>query len=125
MEERPLDDERQILEPPVTPPVPDNRIAAGAVDTGLNPNATDREADTWENYKAYYEAERKLARWQRAQARRTVGSRDWWEAQRRIDRLHRRIVGLRRNAQHQMTSELVRKFHNLVIEDLYLNVDTP
>ena len=67
--------------------------------------------------KAYYQAERKL-RWQRAQARRSRGSRGWWEAQHKINRLHRRITGLRRNAQHQMTSELVHKFQNLVIEDL-------
>ena len=104
--------------PPVEQTEPDKRIEAGAVDTGINPHATDSEAHTWENPKAYYVAEKRLARWQRAQARRTVGSRGWWEAQRHIDRLHRRIVGLRRNAQHQMTSELVHKFHNLVIEDL-------
>ena len=42
----------------------------------------------------------------------------WWEAQRRIDNLNRHISGLRRNAQHQMTSQLVHKFQKLVIEDL-------
>lgn len=101
-------------------PEPDTRINAGAADTGINPHATDSEDQTWENPKAYYTAERKLARWQRAQARRTRGSHGWWEAQRRIDRLHRRINGLRRNATHQMTTELVHKFQNLVIEDLHV-----
>ena len=86
---------------------PGNRIAVGAVDTGINPMATDSEGQVWENPKAYYQTERKLRRWQRAQARRTPGSRGWWEAQRRIGRLQRRITGLRRNAQHQMTSALV------------------
>ena len=33
-------------------------------------------------------------------------------------RLQRRIVGLRGNAQHQMTSCLIGKYQNLVIEDL-------
>ena len=103
---------------PSEKPDPDTRISAGAVDTGINPLATDSEAQTWENPKAYYVAERRLARWQRAQARRTSGSRGWWEAQRRIDRLYRRINGLRKNAHHQMTSELTRKFQHLVIEDL-------
>ena len=88
------------------------------MDTGINPLATDSEGKTWANPKAYYTAEKRLARWQRAQARRTRGSRSWWEAQRRIDRLHRRITSLRKNAQHQMTSELVHKFQHLVIEDL-------
>ena len=85
---------------------------------GINPMATDSEGQVWENPKAYYQTERKLRRWQRAQARRTPGSRGWWEAQRRIDRLQRRITGLRRNAHHQMTSALVNKFQSLVIEDL-------
>ena len=104
--------------PPVETPEPDTRIKNGAADTGINPSATDSEGETWENPKAYYQAERKLGRWQRAQARRTRDSRSWWEAQHKIDRLHRRIVGLRKNAQHLMTSHLVHKFQNLVIEDL-------
>ena len=106
--------------PPVKQPMPDNRIAAGGVDTGINPHATDSEGQTWENPKAYYQAEKKLRRWQRAQARRTVNSRGWWEAQRRINRLFRRINGLRNNAQHRMTTELVKKYQNLVIEDLHV-----
>ena len=61
---------------------------------------------------------RNLRRWQRAQARRQKGSRGWWEAQRKIDKCQRRIRGLRRNAQHQMTSTVTRKFSELLIEDL-------
>ena len=103
---------------PSEKPDPDTRVPQGAVDTGINPLATDSEGHTWENPKSYYKSERKLARWQRAQARRTKGSHGWWEAQHRIDRLQRRIKGLRQNSQHQMTSELVNKFQHIVIEDL-------
>ena len=103
---------------PTARPEPDTRLPVGAVDTGISPMATDSEGQIWENPKAYYRAEHKLRRWQRAQARRTSGSRGWWEAQRRIDRLQRRTAGLRRNAQHQMTSTLMNKFQSLVIEDL-------
>ena len=108
----------KMWQPPKPAPQPESRIDHGAVDTGINPLGTDSEGQTWENPKAYYQAERKLGRWQRTQARRSRGSRGWWEAQHRINRLHRRITDLRRNAQHQMTSELVHKFQNLVIEDL-------
>ena len=104
--------------PPVDHQEPATRIAAGAVDTGINSHATDSEAQTWENPKAYYVAERRLARWQRAQARRTHGPRGWWEAQRYIDHFHGRIAGLRHHSVHQMTSQLVHKFQNLVIEAL-------
>ena len=72
-----------------------------------------------ENPKASYQMEKKLRRWQRAQARRQKGSRGWWEAQRKIDKCQRRIRGLRRHdAQHQMTSTVTKKFSDLVIEDL-------
>ena len=103
---------------PLPAPETDTRIENGAVDTGINPHATDSEGQTWENPKAYYQAEQKLARWQRAQTRPTTRSRRWWEAQRKINRLNRRIGDLRRNAQHQMTAQLVHKFQNLIIEDL-------
>ena len=62
--------------------------------------------------------QKKLKRWQRAQARRQKGSRGWWEAQRKIDGCHRRIRGLRHDAQHQMTSTVTRKYSDLFIEDL-------
>ena len=103
---------------PTERPAPDSRIVVGTVDTGINPLATDSEGQVGENPKAYYLAERRLRRWQRAQARRQPDSRGCWEAQRRIDRLQRRTTGLRRNAQHQLTSTLVNKFRSLVIEDL-------
>ena len=102
------------------PPDPEERLLTGGADTGLTPHATDSEGQTWANPKAYYRAERKLRRWQRAQARRVRKSRGWWEAQHRIDRLYRRINGLRKEAQHHMTSELVRKYQHLVIEDLHV-----
>ena len=90
----------------------------GGIDTGINPLGTDSDGQTYRNPKASYQVERKLRRWQRAQARRQKGSRGWWEAQRKIDKCQRRIRGLRHNAQHQMTSTVTRKFSELVIEDL-------
>ena len=78
----------------------------------------DSDGEVYENPKAYYEAQRKLRRWQRAQSRRTAGSRGWWEAQRRIDKLFRRINGLRGNQHHQVSRTLVRKYHTLGIEML-------
>ena len=90
----------------------------GGIDTGINPLGTDSDGQTYRNPKASYQVEKNLRRWQRAQARRQKGSRGWWEAQRKIDKCHRRIRGLRHNAQHQMTSTVTRKFSELVIEDL-------
>ena len=69
--------------PPVAPPCRETQ-SAGGVDVGINPLAMDSDGTTYDNPRGYYHAQRRLKRWQRAQARRTVGSRGWWEAQRSI-----------------------------------------
>ena len=99
-------------------PKPERASKPGGIDTGVNPLGTDSDVQTYRNPKASYEVQKKLRRWQRAQARRQKGSGGWWEAQRKIDRCQRRIRGLRHDAQHQMTSTVTRKFSELVIEDL-------
>ena len=103
--------------PPVAPPCRETQ-SAGGVDVGINPLAMDSDGTTYDNPRGYYHAQRRLKRWQRAQARRTVGSRGWWEAQRSIDSAHRRATGLRSNAHHQVSRALVGKYHTLGIETL-------
>ena len=102
-------------------------ISPLAVDSGgshPNPKAHYQPVQTatgqwrYPNPRGYAKALKALTRWQRAQARRTPGSRGWWEAQRRIDRAHRRAKGLRGNAHHHVSRALVRKYHTLGIETL-------
>ena len=90
----------------------------GAVDVGIAPLAVDSELVHYDNPKALGQSLRKLARWQRALARRTVGSRGWHEAQQRVNAIHRRSIGLRENAHHQLSRLLVRKYAVLAIESL-------
>ena len=90
----------------------------GAVDVGITPLAVDSQLVHYENPKALGQSLRKLARWQRALARRTVGSRGWHEAQGRVAAIHRRIIGLRENAHHQVSRLLVGKYAVLAIESL-------
>ena len=121
--------------PPVTPPQRETQ-SVGGVDVGISPLAVDSGGEhpnpcshyqpiqgatgQWQypNPRGYEIALRTLRRWQRAQARRNPGSRGWWEAQRRIDRAHRRARGLRNNAHHHVSSALVQKYHTLGIETL-------
>ena len=106
------------------PPIAAETQAVAGVDVGINPLAAvysggaEADAETVENPKAYYDVERKLRRWQRAQSRRTKGSRGWQEAQRRIDKLNRRIKGLRDNAQHQLSAHLAKHYGYIGIESL-------
>ena len=91
--------------------------SAGGVDVGINPLTMDSDGVTYDNPRGYYQAQRRLKRWQRSQARRTKDSQGWWEAHRRIDS-DRRATGLRNNADHQVSRALVGKFHTLGIETL-------
>lgn len=100
-------------------PVPvDDVRGIGGVDTGINPLGADSDGEKYANPKAVYQVDKRLRRWQRAQERRTKGSRGWWEAQRKIDNCHRRIRGIGGNARHQMTSRVIGKYRVLGIEDL-------
>ena len=121
--------------PPVAAPQRETQSVGGA-DVGISPLAVDSGGEhpnpdaqyqpvqthggQWEypNPNGYGNALKTLRRWQRAQARRTPGSRGWWEAQRRIDRAHRRAKGLRDNAHHHISRALVEKYHTLGIETL-------
>ena len=102
---------------PMAPPKRETQ-SVGGVDVGINPLAIDSGGVSYQNPNGYYRAQRRLKRWQRAQSRRTPGSRGWWEAQRRIDRAYRRVKGLRNDAHHHVSRALVRKYHTLGIETL-------
>ena len=122
-------------QPPMAPPQRETQ-SVGGVDVGISPLAVDSGGEhpnpeahyqpvqtdngNWQypNPRAYGRALKTLRRWQRAQARRTPSSRGWWEAQRRIDRAHRRAAGLRDNAHHHVSRALVRKYHTLGVETL-------
>ena len=106
--------------PPIPAPCRESQ-AVGGVDVGINPLAADFDGcdgNEYPNPKPYEAALRKRRRWQRAQARRIPGSRGWKEAQRRLDKVNRRITGLRGDAHQQLSRHLVRAYHTLGIETL-------
>ena len=122
-------------QPPIATPRRETQSVGGA-DVGISPLAVDSGGEhpnaedhyrpvqavhgQWEypNPRAYGRALKTLRRWKRTQARRTPGSRGWWEAQQRLDRAHRRAAGLRDNAHHHVSRALVRKYHTLGVETL-------
>ena len=54
---------------------PERADRPGGIDTGINPLGTDSDGQVYRNPKASYEVQKKLKRWQRAQARRRKDSR--------------------------------------------------
>ena len=99
-------------------PKPERASKPGGIDTGINPLGHRlRRADLPESQGVLRSAE-ETPEVAAGPGPAAEGLRGWWEAQRKIDKCHRRIRGLRHNAQHQMTSTVTRKFSELVIEDL-------
>jgi len=73
-----------------------------------------------DNPRALQRYQRALARAQRALARRQPGSRGREQARRHVARLHARVVNLRRDHLHKLTTRLAHQHHTVVIEDLHL-----
>ena len=72
----------------------------------------------WETPKPLQCSLRKLARYQRRLAKKVKQSVAYKKLQMKIARLHKKIVDIRRNTLHQLTTYLVKNFQEIVIEDL-------
>lgn len=77
------------------------------VDLGLTDLAAASDGRRWQGPKALHNALRKLAHVQRKLARQDKGSGRRQRTKERIGRLHLRIGNIRKNALHELTSELV------------------
>ena len=101
---------------------PRNATTVG-VDLGVRTQAVAATADGQvvlerEGGKAHSHQLRKLRRASRAYARTKRGSKGRDKAAAKLARIHARVVGLRRNALHQLTTELGTSHDAVVIEDL-------
>ena len=103
--------------------------AVGGLDVGsrkLGVLYDGKETVIYENPHALVRAQKRLRRMQRKAARQegrnrdtgNPGSEGWSKTQRRIARLHWRISNIRSNAQHQMTTDVIRRCNDLGIENL-------
>lgn len=90
----------------------------GAVDLGISHLATVSDGRRVEGPKALRRNLKKLARLQRAHARKRKGGKNRARSRMRVARLHARIRNLRQDALHKLTSGLARDFSTVVIEDL-------
>ena len=83
------------------------------VDLGLRYLAYTSDNRKYENPKHLDKSLKKLARMQRALSRKTIGSANYNRAKHRVARLHEHIANQRRDAQHKLTTALVRE-HDLI-----------
>ncbi|WP_332879364.1 RNA-guided endonuclease InsQ/TnpB family protein [Massilia sp. S19_KUP03_FR1] len=98
-------------------PQAENQGAVG-VDLGITALATLSTGEKVLGPKALTTLLKKLRRLGRCLTRKVNGSRNRAKARQKLARLHARIADLRSDSLHKLTTELTRRFHSIVIEDL-------
>lgn len=93
-------------------------IRFGGVDLGVKALATLSDGSTIEGPKALRRNLKALRRCSRALSRKVKGSANRRKSAARLARLHARIANVRQDALHKATTEIVRKFTVIGIEDL-------
>ena len=88
------------------------------VDIGINSLATCSDKTVIKNRKAYRKHKKKLARLQRNLARKQKGSKNRQKAQVKLARQHKKVVQIRKDTIHKLTSWLAKNHSEIVIENL-------
>lgn len=92
--------------------------AVVGVDLGIKALATTSGGETYENNKHLYAQDKKLRRLARQLSRKQKGSNNREKARVRLARLHERIANQRRDDIHKATTDIVRKYDVICIENL-------
>ena len=88
------------------------------IDLGLNNFAILSDGIKIENPQFYEQSERKLARLQRELSRKTIGSSRWEKARLKVAKLQKHIANQRNDFLHKLTTNIVRTYDVIAIEDL-------
>ncbi|MDJ0634453.1 MAG: RNA-guided endonuclease TnpB family protein [Xenococcaceae cyanobacterium MO_188.B29] len=98
-------------------PTEKNREKVG-VDLGISKLATLSSGVVFENPKAYTKALKRLARLQRDLSRKVFQSSNWYQVKLKLAKAHRKVVDIRQNAIHHLTSYLAKNHSQIIMEDL-------
>jgi len=92
--------------------------SAIGLDLGLKDLARDSNNKTYKNHRFLRKHEKKLARLQRQQSRKQIGSKNREKARVKVAIVHEYIANCRADAHHKLSANLVRDHDIIVIEDL-------
>lgn len=98
-------------------PLPKTGAVVG-VDLGVKDLAITSDGVKYPNNRYTYQAEKRLARLQRELSRKTKGSNRWEKQRIKVARLQEHIANQRRDNMQKLTTELIRNFDVICIEDL-------
>lgn len=96
---------------------PSTKATVG-VDMGLKSLAITSDGVEYPNHKSLAKSQKKLAKLQRQLSRKTKGSGRREKAKLKVARLHEQIANQRNDALHKLSTELVRNYDIISIEDL-------
>jgi putative transposase len=88
------------------------------VDLGVKQLATLSTGEVFSGAKSYRLLEKKLAKLQRIVSRRELKSNNWYKAQLKVAKLHKRIADIRSDTLHKLTTYLTKNHSQICIEDL-------
>jgi len=88
------------------------------LDLGLKDFAMDSNGKQYDNHKYLIKHEKKLARLQRRHSRKQIGSSNRDKARIKVARLHERIANMRTDTHHKLSTNLIKAYDVIVIEDL-------
>ncbi|MFF8843949.1 RNA-guided endonuclease InsQ/TnpB family protein [Streptomyces sp. NPDC015127] len=106
-----------LCDDPSVKPLPATDTAIG-IDAGLDSLLTLSNGEKITNPRHERKHRARLAKAQRALAKKTKGSNNRAKARLKVARIHARISGARRDRLHKLTTRLVRENQTIVIEDL-------
>lgn len=88
------------------------------VDLGIKDLAITSDGTKFPSNKYLYASEKKLAKLQRQLSRKTKGSKRWEKQRIKVARMHEHIANQRRDNMQKVTTDLIRKYDVICIEDL-------
>ena len=88
------------------------------IDLGIKCLATTSEGYKYENHKYLYSSKDRLAKLQRDLSRKSRGSKRYEKARIKCAKLHERISNQRKDTIHKITTDIVRKYDVICVEDL-------
>lgn len=98
-------------------PLPHTGAVVG-VDLGIKDLAITSDGVKFDNAHAFVSVQKQIARLQRQLSRKPKGSNNREKAKLKLARLHEKAANLRKDTIHKMTTQLVRQYDIICIEDL-------
>ena len=92
--------------------------AVVGLDMGIKSLAISSDGVEYPNHKYLSKSQKKLAKLQRQLSRKTKGSNRWEKARLHVARLHEHITNQRNDTLHKLSTDLVRNYDLIAIEDL-------